>query len=152
MSAPVARRPGDLEWVGNPLGGQITVLLRGEETGGTLTALETVVGAGAGPPLHTHTNEDETVYVLEGEIRFRLGEELTTCGPGSFVFIPRALPHTWQALGPVRFVIHFRPAGMERFFEAFGALEAPGPEDFARLGAERGMPVLGPPLAISHPL
>jgi hypothetical protein len=40
----------------------------------------------------------------------------------------------------------FTPAGMERFFDAFAALDAPGREACARAGAEVGMDVVGPPL------
>jgi hypothetical protein len=49
-------------------------------------------------------------------------------------------------------LIVFTPSGMERFFEGFAALEAPGPESFAEAGREVQMEVVGPPLAVSDPL
>ena len=79
---------------------------------------------GLGPPLHTHAAEDETLYVLEGGVRFRLGEELRTGGFGIVRFVPRGTRHTFRNVGtaPARMLIHFAPSGMERFFDAFGAL------------------------------
>src|SRR5215210_1287445 len=85
------------ERVRSPLGGDITYLVRGEQSNGALAALEAVNSPGEGPPLHIHNREDETVYVLEGEFRWKLGDEISVSGPGSFVFIPRGLPHTWRS-------------------------------------------------------
>jgi quercetin dioxygenase-like cupin family protein len=154
MAEPVMQRPGEGAAIGNPLGGQVMFKLRDAQSGGSLIAFETVVGPGEGPPLHTHANEDETLYVIEGQVRFRLGDELETAPVGSFVFIPRGLPHTWQnhGDGPARMLIHFSPSGMERFFDSFARLDAPGADAFATLGGEVGMAVVGPPLAQSHPV
>ena len=46
----------------------------------------------------------------------------------------------------------FTPSGMERFFDAFAALDTPGPAAFEEVGAEVGVAVVGPPLAQSDPL
>ena len=64
--------------VENPVGGPPTFKVRGDETGGSMTAYETTAAPGEGPPLHVHTNEDEVLYTLEGTIRFRLGDEVET--------------------------------------------------------------------------
>jgi quercetin dioxygenase-like cupin family protein len=154
MAEPVFQRPGEGGTVDNPLGGDVVFKARGEQTEGTLTAFETVVAPGEGPPLHTHANEDESLYVLDGEVRFKLGDEIRAAPAGSFVFIPRGAPHTWQNVGdgPARLLIHFTPSGMERFFDGFAALETPGPAAFETVGAEVGMDVVGPPLAESDPV
>jgi quercetin dioxygenase-like cupin family protein len=154
MAEPVFQRPGEGGTVDNPLGADVVFKARGEQTDGTLTAFETVVGPGDGPPLHTHANEGESVYVLEGEMRFKLRDEIQAAPAGSFVFIPRGAPHTWQNVGdgPARILIHFTPSGMERFFDGFAALEAPGPAAFETVGAEVGVGVVGPPLAQSDPV
>jgi hypothetical protein len=94
--------------------------------------------------------------VLEGRLRFRLGDDVAFAPAGSFVFVPRGTPHCFQNVGaaPARIVVMFTPSGMEGFFDRFAELPA-GPVDravFARLGAEAGMEVLGPPLAVSHPV
>jgi quercetin dioxygenase-like cupin family protein len=146
--------PNGGETVGNPLGGQVAFKVRGGQSGGSMTAFETIVATGEGPPLHTHANEEETLYVLEGTVRFKLGDELHTGSAGSFAFVPRGAPHTFQNVGdePARLLIHFSPSGMEGLFEGFAAADARGPEVFTTIGAEVGMAVIGPPLAQSDPL
>ena len=139
-----------------PAGGPLTFKARGEQTGGALTAFENVIAPGDGPPLHTHRDEDESWYVLEGALRFRLGADLAQAPQGSFVFVPRGVAHAFQNVSdtPARILVSFTPAGMERFFDAFGEL-GPGPIDpsvFAVLGRDVGMEIVGPPLAVSDPL
>jgi quercetin dioxygenase-like cupin family protein len=140
--------------VRSPLGGDITFIVTGEQSNGALAALEAVNHPGEGPPLHFHAREDETVYVLEGELRWKLGDELSTTGPGSFVFIPRGLAHTWQVIGeqPGRMLITFAPAGMEGFFDKLSSLTEFDLDAFRAAAAEHGMEVVGPPLAESDPL
>ena len=65
--------PGEGVRIESPIGEAITFKARGSETGGTMTAFETIVAVGEGPPLHVHANEDEAVYVLEGDLHFRVG-------------------------------------------------------------------------------
>jgi mannose-6-phosphate isomerase-like protein (cupin superfamily) len=104
---------------------------------------------GRGPALHRHANEDEFMYVLEGRLRFRLDETDHTAPAGSFVFIPRGVPHTWQNAGDghARILFVFRPGspGMEHFFERSAEL----PEDtrmadaFKTLASDAGMTGVG---------
>ena len=144
---------GEGERIQHPLGDEVTFLVRGAQTGGTLTIFETEVAPGKGPPLHTHASEEEGLYVLEGEVRFRSRDEIWSGGVGSFLFVPRGVPHCFQNAGdgPLRLLIAFTPSGMERFFEAFDAAEDPDPDVWRTIGAEVGMEVVGPPLAESHP-
>lgn len=90
MAEHVIQRPGEGGAVVNPLGGQVAFKVRGEQTDGSLTAFETVVAPGEGPPLHKHANEDESLYVIDGEVRFKLGDELQSAPVGSFVSSPGA--------------------------------------------------------------
>jgi quercetin dioxygenase-like cupin family protein len=154
MAEPVFQRPGEGRASDNPLGVELVFKVRGEQTDGTLTAFENLVASSEGPPLHTHANEDEAIYVIDGEVRFKLGDEIQTGAAGSYVFIPRGTPHAWQNVGggPARMLFHFTPSGMERFFEGFAALEEPGPEAFETVGAAVGVEVVGPPLARSDPV
>lgn len=147
---PVTVRPGQGTTMEGPAGGPLTFKVRGEETGGSLTALENVIAPGDGPPLHVHHAEDEAWYVLEGDLRFRLGAELSDAPSGTFVFVPRGTPHCFHNAGdrPARVLVLFTPAGMERFFDRFAALPAgpPDPGAFRAIGSEVGMEVVGPPL------
>jgi quercetin dioxygenase-like cupin family protein len=148
--------PGEGETIEGPAGGPLTFKARGGQTGDALTALENVIAPGDGPPLHTHRDEDESWYVLEGALRFRLGPDLHEAPAGTFVFVPRGVVHAFQNVGerPARILVLFTPSGMERFFDRFAQLE-PGPPDprvFAEIGGAVGMEVVGPPLAVSDPL
>jgi quercetin dioxygenase-like cupin family protein len=69
-------RPGEGPSIRNPLGGPLTFKLRGEESNGAMMVLESEVRPGEGPPLHIHQREDEWLYVLEGEMRFRTGDDV----------------------------------------------------------------------------
>jgi quercetin dioxygenase-like cupin family protein len=153
-AAGVALGAGDGERIRSPLGGDITHIVRGEHSNGALAAMEATNAPGEGPPLHRHTREDETVYVLEGEFRWKLGDQLiSSTGPGSFVFIPRGVPHTWQVLGEHgRMLVTFFPAGMEGFFDKLSSLTEFDLGAFRAAAAEHGMEVVGPPLAESGPL
>src|SRR2546425_3469053 len=144
--------------VENPVGGILSFKITSGESGGVLTAIETIDAPQEGPPLHVH-DEDEVIYTLEGTFRVKLGDTLHDAPPRSFVFIPRGTPHTWQNVGaePARFFATIMPAAtaFEQFFTRYAQLPADerGVEAFARLAAEtRAFQVLGPPLAESDPL
>ena len=66
------------------LGVKVTIRADSEMTGGAYSAFEDLVLPGQGPPLHTHTNEDETMYVIEGELEVVLGDKTYTARPGDF--------------------------------------------------------------------
>ena len=149
-------QPGGGTSVANPVGGILTFKALGEQTGGQLTALETVAAPGEGPPLHLHRDEEEFIYVLEGRFKVKVGEEVIEATPGAFVFIPRGAAHTWQNVdtAPGRFFAAVIPAAaaFEQFFLRYAELpgEEKGPETFARLAAETGaLEIVGPPLAAS---
>jgi quercetin dioxygenase-like cupin family protein len=157
MSAePFAVAPGDGLSVENPAGGVLTFKAMSATTGGLLTALDTTVAPGEGPPLHVHRGQDETIYTLEGQFLVKLGETVIDAPPGSFVFISRGTPHCWQNSGgtQARFVATLTPADtrFEEFFIRYAELPPAerGAEAFARVAREtQAMEVLGPPLAAS---
>ncbi len=122
-------------------GDRYTFLVTGEETGGAYFSMLAVVPPMGGPPPHTHRDEDETFYVLEGHPTFRLGDERVQAGPGDFVNIPRGMLHCFRNFTdePVRMILTFTPAGIERFFEetlerAFDLAQDP-PDNLEEVGA-----------------
>jgi quercetin dioxygenase-like cupin family protein len=150
--------PGEGLSVENPVGGILTFKITSDESEGALTAIETFVVRQEGPPLHVH-DQDEVIYILAGSLRIKLGDSLRGAPAGSFVFIPRGTPHTWQNVGaePLRFFATIMPAAtaFEEFFKRYAQLPAEerGVEAFARLAAEtKAFEVVGPPLAESDPL
>jgi quercetin dioxygenase-like cupin family protein len=48
-----------------------------------------------GPPLHTHTVQEDTFYVLEGVMTVQLGDEIAELAAGDFAFAPPGVPHTF---------------------------------------------------------
>ncbi len=80
-------------------GGFINVLVSPEQTEGSLAVFEMTTGPGAEPPRHVHTREDEVFHVVEGEVRFQIGDEVLVAGPGQTVFAPRNIPHQFNILG-----------------------------------------------------
>lgn len=103
--------------------------ISGEETGGAFSVVEHPMEPGRLVPPHTHLNEDELSFVLEGEFGARVGDREIKAGPGSYIFKPRGVPHTfWNAgPGPARLLEIIFPAGFEKFFEELGALAAADP-------------------------
>jgi quercetin dioxygenase-like cupin family protein len=89
----------------------------GDDTGGAFTFLEYVVSRDI--PAHVHDREHETLYLLEGTVRVRVGDDEFTAGVGDFVFMPRGLPHSLSALGdpPPRLLTVSSPSGFEHFME-----------------------------------
>lgn len=109
------------------------VLLRSEHSSDAIGIIENTVPAGwEGPPLHHH-DFDEAFYVLDGELTFQLGDELTTAGPGMLVFAPRGSHHTLANLSTAaaRYLLVCTPGGFERRFDRLAAERAgvpPTPE------------------------
>jgi quercetin dioxygenase-like cupin family protein len=158
MSRPIVSAHGEGQSVRNPLGGAVEFKARLEQTAGSLTAFQTAPAPGEGPPLHLHVNEDEVLYFLDGRFRVKIEDVIHDAPGGSFVFVPKGVPHTWQNVAdtPGQLLVLFVPAaaGMERFFERFAdhADEGSPGQAFAALAGDAGMEVLGPPLAQSDPL
>jgi quercetin dioxygenase-like cupin family protein len=116
------------------------VMLSGEQTNGSMVVAVGTSPPGGGPPPHRHRNEDEMFIVLEGKIRFLANGQWTEpLAPGSIVYTPRGVVHTFQNVGETlcRQWIIATPSGFERFFsrsaEVFAAAGGGGPPDVARL-------------------
>jgi len=88
-------------------------------TGGNLTVIESHTKGGA--PWHVHSREDEYFYVIEGKIIVHCGDEINSAGPGSFVFLPRGIPHAWDvgAEGVATLLMMTVPAMLEEFLQEF---------------------------------
>lgn len=137
---------------------RITVKATAEQTGGAFGLWEALAAPGSSPPMHIHHAEDESFWVLEGVMTVFCGDETITAGPGSFVFLPRDVPHTFVVEGdePARFLGLSTPAGAEGYFLAVGSepehdgLPPRQPLDIAllqRWGQPFGLEIVGPPKA-----
>ena len=91
-----------------------------ESMNGSLGVVEHTLEPGwLGAPPHRHTREDETSYVLEGELTVEQEDEVVTAGPGAYIMKPRGIFHTFWNAGKerVRFVEIITPGGFEHYFE-----------------------------------
>jgi mannose-6-phosphate isomerase-like protein (cupin superfamily) len=59
--------------------------------------------------------EDDSFYVLEGELTFTVDDDQVVAGPGTFVLVPPGVPHTFANRGDavVRMVNVHAPAGFD---------------------------------------
>lgn len=149
-ASPIVLQPGEGPTVEGPVGGPLTFKVRGEHSHGKLAVLENKIPAGQGPPVHTHANEDEAWYVLDGELRFWIGGEESKLPAGSFVFVPSGTTYTFQNIGtqPARILVILTPAGLEPFFERVAEIPAGTDvlEAYKTLGGQFGVDVVAPPL------
>jgi mannose-6-phosphate isomerase-like protein (cupin superfamily) len=100
-----------------------TFKVTSEDTGGAYTITEETWPPQIGPPPHIHHTQEETFYVLEGEMEF-VTDELSTRAAGSLVRIPRGVLRDYRNVGsePARVLVLYAPGGFEGFFEEVGEL------------------------------
>jgi quercetin dioxygenase-like cupin family protein len=118
------------------LGNPWTIKAGTEDTGGSIAVLEGTFQPKTGAPMHLHRQHEETFYVLEGEFAFQLGTQTVKATAGTFVFVPRDVPHAFENIGnqPGRVLGIMTPGGYEKFFEELAQLP-PGPPDRAKFQA-----------------
>src|SRR5690349_12996669 len=73
-------------------------LATGDKTGGQFSLIYIEVHKGNEPPAHTHNNEDESYYILEGEIKFWVGDDVFVAKAGDFVHLPKHIPHRFELI------------------------------------------------------
>ena len=99
-------------------GSLFTFLATGEDTEGRFALIEGVARKGNVPPPHIHHREDETFYVLEGEITFSVGGQTIKGTPGTLVFLPRDVLHSFEIESEQgRVLVLVTPAGLEGYFK-----------------------------------
>lgn len=129
---------------------QAVVLADAHQTAGELAVLQTQrEPSGFGPPLHRHHDAAEAFFVLEGVYLMFIDDEQHLCPPGTFVYVPRGVPHTFKVSseGPGKKLNLFTPAAMVGFFEELAAAERAGtatPSLLDEIADRNQMEVLGP--------
>jgi quercetin dioxygenase-like cupin family protein len=95
-----------------------TFLVTGEESGGSMFALDCLVGPGGGPPPHRHLAENELSTITEGSISFTAGDETRSVSAGQSIFVPRGTRHLYrnEKTKPASMIAVYTPAGMEGWF------------------------------------
>lgn len=117
-------------------------LLSGEQTAGQFCLFENRSDGNTKTPIHVHARDDETVYVIEGELTAVIDGQSRRLTAGESIFLPRGIPHQLLNMSgsPGRYILIGTPALFDRFLEEAGrelqpgeAVGPPTPEEIARL-------------------
>jgi quercetin dioxygenase-like cupin family protein len=152
---PYALRPdeGEALWF---FGMLVTMKATAEQTGGEFLLIEELAPEGTATPLHVHPQDDESFFVLDGELTFYFEDgKPIPASAGSFVHVPKGhVPHAFRVESETaRFLVLTRPPH-ERFIRVASepaqtrTLPPPAPPDMEKVMAaarEAGMEFLGPP-------
>ncbi len=142
-------------------GTTIDCKVSGKDTGGAMCVLEV---ANTGWPRHLNRDQDEWIYVVDGEVELEIGKKRLRLGTRESMFIPRNIEHSWAAVSaPTKVINTYQPAGkIEEFFQALAkfkdlptreqAIEksytAEQKNGLKRVFEAHGMIVTGPPLEL----
>jgi mannose-6-phosphate isomerase-like protein (cupin superfamily) len=103
-------RPGEGARVGN-----VEFLARTKDTPRfTCGIIDFAAGREVEP--HVHADEDDSFYVLEGELTFVIGDDEVSAPAGTFVLVPPGVEHGFRnsGTGPARILNIHAPAGFDR--------------------------------------
>lgn len=152
---PVVRQADEGERLWFAGGGVFTMKASAEETGKAFVMLEDRVVRGKTTPLHLHPDEDEVIYVLEGEMLAHFDGENHRVGERGLFFAPRGVPHAFLITSDTAHLLAFQTPGTGwGFYEsitepATSDADASRPADFARLQeaarTSSTIEILGPP-------
>jgi quercetin dioxygenase-like cupin family protein len=148
---PRVLAPGDGLRLQSGPGRDLIFKVTGEDTGGAFDYFIVEVAPRGGPPLHVHHKQHETLHVLKGRFKIRIGDDLYTLEEGGFAFMPARIPHAFLNLtdAPAEVIVVYTPGGGHKFYEEFGPISRQGPPDPKILGpifTKYDMSLLGPPL------
>lgn len=123
----------------------------GEDTGGAFDYFIVEVAPKGGPPLHVHHKQEETIHVVKGRYKIRIGDEIFYCEEGGFAYLPSKIPHAFLNLtdAPGEIIVVYTPGGGHKFYEEFGPISRGGAPDrkvLAALFEKYDMTLLGAPL------
>ncbi|MEM9419239.1 MAG: cupin domain-containing protein [Planctomycetota bacterium] len=109
-------------------------LLYGKDTAGAHSLSISILRKGSEAPLHEHSREDETFYVISGQLDARVGDEHHTLNAGDSAFLPRGLKHRPLCLSEqAEIIMLIHPPGLENFFDEVDQATADGPADPKRM-------------------
>lgn len=118
-------------------------LLSGEQTAGQFCLFENRSGGNTRTPIHVHAKDDETIYVVEGELIAVIDGQSRRLTAGESAFLPRGVPHQLVNMSgnPNKYILIGTPALFDRFLEEAGrerqSDEAVGPPTSAEIGLLR---------------
>ena len=103
----------------------------------TMGVFELTVPPGSNvPPPHSHSNNEEIVYVLEGTLRYSVGPESRDLTPGQTMHTPKGVVHGFSNPFDVRaraLIVLSPDIGLEYFKDVAAVVNRGGPPDKAAL-------------------
>ena len=125
-----------------------SVVLTGTDTGGAYCLIEASLAPGISVPRHTHTREDESYYVLSGELEVIVEDKVFVLRAGDSLMAPRDIPHQIRNSGSSEnhYLLIFSPSGLDEFLMAT-ALPAP---DHAAAPTEQQLQAGDPSIAVQN--
>lgn len=156
-----AAKPYDTEeniWFLNSL---VTIRRSSAEGPDGVAVLEIHAPYGDSPPTHKHLDDDEIFHLIEGRMRFRVGDTEFVLEAGNTVVAPKGIPHTFRIESPegARILNITVGPNFENFVRRIGRPAAgkrlpphadPSPEMIERLkqaGRDHRAEIVGPPLS-----
>ena len=124
------------------IGHLMSILISSKDTNGSFSLIHGYEIKGLEPPPHIHTKEDESFYILDGEINYTVDKEVFNGKRGDWIFLPRNIQHSFQVQSDqAEVLIHLSPGGFEEYFKEMSepakALIIPprpqGPPDVKRI-------------------
>ena len=116
---PIVLGPGE----GERLGASIV-----KAAGSGISLLELTLEPGGEIPPHLHRGQSDSFYVLEGEVELRVGEQVVSGAPGTFVLSPPGVVHSLRnpSERPARLLNLHVPGGFVEYRRELQALRASG--------------------------
>ena len=149
---PKVLNPGEGLRLQSGPGRDLIFKVTGEDTGGAFDYFIVEVAPHGGPPLHVHHKQEETIHVMKGRYKIRIGDEIFHCEEGGFAYLPSRVPHAFLNLTdePGEIVVVYTPGGGHKFYEELGPLSRganPDRQLIAALFEKYDMTLLGAPLS-----
>jgi quercetin dioxygenase-like cupin family protein len=86
----------------------------GIQTANRFALIEQWMPSGLGPPTHRHPRANEGFYVIDGTVAYNADGKTVRAGAGSYIHLPRLLPHSFSVETAEAHVLNFyAPAGFE---------------------------------------
>jgi quercetin dioxygenase-like cupin family protein len=155
-TVPIFRAEGEGERFWFAGGGIFTRKVTATETNGAFLLFENQLEQGHVTPIHIHPHEDETFFMLEGEILVHYEGTEYRVGAGGVAFVPRGVPHAFMVTSETsRILVLQTPGSGESFYldasepvTSESDLEKPADMDHIRVAAQKNPDAVqftGPP-------
>jgi len=118
-----------------------------EQTNDSVMLFEETLPPGTASLYHLHHDSDEVAWVLEGEVTFKIGDEIASGGPGTCALMPRNVAHAWKNTGATtaRALFLYTPARAGGYIEEMAERGSPSTAAERAEFCERyGWEILGP--------